>query len=121
MAHFAKLDDTNRVVQVIVVHNNEMLDGGVESEAKGIAFCESLFGGRWVQTSYSGSFRKQFAGVGFTYDPVADAFLTPQPFPSWTLDSNHDWQPPAPMPEGSHEWNESTLTWMPTDEMKRSY
>ena len=64
MAHFAQLDETNIVTQVIVVHNNELLDNGVESEAKGVAFCQSLFGGTWVQTSYNGNIRKNFAGIG---------------------------------------------------------
>ena len=79
MAHFAELDATNTVTQVIVVHNNELLDNGVESEAKGIAFCQSLFGGNWVQTSYNGNIRKNFAGIGYTYDSVRDAFIPPKP------------------------------------------
>lgn len=79
MAHFAELDETNTVTQVIVVHNNELLDNGIESEAKGISFCQSLFGGTWIQTSYNGSFRKNFAGIGFTYDPIRDAFIPPMP------------------------------------------
>lgn len=79
MAHFAKLDETNTVTQVIVVHNNELLDNGIESESKGIEFCQSLFGGTWIQTSYNGSFRKNFASIGFTYDSVRDAFIAPKP------------------------------------------
>jgi hypothetical protein len=113
MAHFAQLDADNIVTQVIVVANAELLDNGTESEAKGIAFCQSLLGGRWVQTSYSGSIRKRFAGVGYRYDAAADVFVAPQPFPSWRLDANHDWKPPTPMPEGPHEWDEGTLTWVP--------
>jgi hypothetical protein len=79
MAHFAQLDENNVVTQVIVVHNNELLDNGVEYEELGVAFCKSLFGAdtRWVQTSYSGSIRKHYAGVGYTYDPVADEFVPP--------------------------------------------
>jgi hypothetical protein len=111
MAHFAQLDEDNIVTQVIVVANAELLDNGVESEAKGVAFCESLLGGRWVQTSCNGNIRRRFAGIGFSYDSSADVFLTPQPSPSWSLDANHDWQPPTPMPEGPHRWNESTLSW----------
>jgi hypothetical protein len=113
MAHFAQLDDDNMVTQVIVIANAELIENGVESEAKGIAFCESLLGGRWVQTSYNGSFRKQFAGIGCRYDAQADVFVIPQPFPSCTLNDGHDWQPPTPRPEGPHEWDESTLTWQP--------
>lgn len=114
MAHFAQLDDNNVVTQVIVVNNAELLDNGVESEAKGIAFCESLFGGHWVQTSYSGSIRKQFAGVGYRYDADANVFVSPQPFPSWALDANRDWQPPTPMPSDGkrYVWAEPTLAWV---------
>jgi hypothetical protein len=87
MAHFAQLDENNVVIHVSVVHNNELLDNGVESEAKGIAFCQSLFGGNWIQTSYTGSKRKNYAGVGFTYDAQRDAFIPPRPDGvDWTLD-----------------------------------
>jgi hypothetical protein len=79
MAHFAELDESNTVKQVIVVHNNELLDNGVESEAKGIAFCHSLFGGNWVQTSYNGNIRKNYAGIGYVYDEERDAFIPPKP------------------------------------------
>lgn len=79
MAHFAELDENNVVKQVIVVHNNELLDeNNNESEAKGIAFCQSLFGGNWVQTSYNGSIRKNFAGIGMHYDAMRDAFIAPK-------------------------------------------
>lgn len=86
MAHFAQLDDNNVVTQVIVVHNNELLDNGVESEAKGIAFCQSLFGGNWVQTSYNGNIRKHYASEGFTYDVARDAFIPPKPEGNFVLD-----------------------------------
>ena len=80
MAHFAELDENNIVKQVIVVHNNELLDeNGNESEAKGIAFCQLLLGGNWIQTSYNKSFRKNYAGIGYIYDPVRDAFVPPKP------------------------------------------
>jgi hypothetical protein len=111
MAHFAKLNDDNVVLQVVVVSNSELLVDGAESESKGVAFCNSLFGGRWIQTSYSGSIRKQFCGVGYCYDESADVFVAPQPYPSWTLDANHDWQPPTQRPAGRYFWNESTLSW----------
>ena len=86
MAHFAEIDPQGIVLRVIVVHNNELLDNGVESEAKGIAFCQSLFGGNWVQTSYNGNIRKNYAGVGFTYDRQRDAFIPPRPGDLWMLD-----------------------------------
>ena len=115
MAHFAELDENNVVKQVIVVHNNELLDDeGQENEAKGVEFCSSLFGHtNWVQTSYNDSVRKQFAGVGFTYDDVNDIFVAPQPYPSWSLDDNSDWQAPTPMPEDDnmYSWNEDTQSW----------
>ena len=115
MAHFAELDENNIVLKVIVVHNNELLDDeGQENEVKGVGFCASLFGhSNWVQTSYNSNIRKQFAGIGFTYDDVNDVFVAPQPYPSWSLDENHDWQPPTPMPEDDnlYTWNEETQTW----------
>jgi hypothetical protein len=115
MAHFAELDENNVVLQVIVVHNNELLDDeGQENEAKGIEFCNSLFGHtNWVQTSYNNSMRKQFAGTGSTYDSENDVFILPQPYSSWTLDDNFDWQPPTPMPEDDniYSWNEDTQSW----------
>jgi hypothetical protein len=77
MAHFAKIED-NIVTKVIVVNNEVLLDSeGVEQEALGAAFCEELFGGTWVQTSYNGNFRGTYAGIGYTYDPVADVFVAP--------------------------------------------
>jgi hypothetical protein len=78
MAHMAQLDENNVVTNVIVVNNNELLDNGTESEDKGVAFCKSLFGidTRWVQTSFNRTFRKNFAGVGYTYDPIRDAFYS---------------------------------------------
>ena len=111
MAHFAEI--LGEVVQrVIVVHNNELLVDGVEVESKGAEFCTNLLGGNWIQTSYNNNFRKQFAGIGFTYDSTADVFVEPQPYPSWTLNSNHDWQPPTPKPNGEYYWSEEELEWV---------
>lgn len=114
MAHFAELDENNVVLRVIVVHNNELLDGEEsESEQLGIDFCVAHFGGSWIQTSYNANFRKHYASAGFTYDPIADVFIQPQPYPSWTLDSNHDWQAPTPTPtEGVWYWNEENTEWV---------
>lgn len=116
MAHFAKLNENNLVTQVIVVHNNELLDeNGQESEAKGAAFCQSLFGGTWIQTSYSGSFRKNYAGIGFTYDAERDAFIPPKPFASWILnEETAQWEAPTPMPENgqTYVWDEVTTSWI---------
>ena len=99
MAHFAELDETNIVKQVIVVHNNELLDDGKESEQKGIDFCVAHYGGIWLQTSFNGSIRKNFAGIGCTYDPVRDAFIAPCPGPDWILDEyDLQWKPPFEYP-----------------------
>jgi len=103
MAHFAEILD-GVVQRVIVVHDNE--------EANGAQFCHNLLGGEWVQTSYNNNIRKQYAGIGYTYDADADVFVAPQPFPSWTLDSNHDWQPPTPKPEGNYAWFEPNKQWI---------
>lgn len=117
MAHFAQLNDNNVVTRVIVVNNEELLFEGVENEAQGAIFCRSLFGNdtKWVQTSYNNNFRKRYAGIGFTYDADKDVFITPQPYPSWTLDENTDWQPPVPMPveEGKfYGWFEPNQQWI---------
>jgi hypothetical protein len=112
MAHFAQITD-GIVTNVVVVHNNELMVNGVENETKGREFCHQLLGGEWIQTSYNGNIRKQYAGIGYTYDPVRDEFVAPQPFPSWTLDSNNDWKPPTPKPEGNFYWNEESLSWVP--------
>jgi hypothetical protein len=115
MAHFAELNENNIVTQVIVVHNNELLDNGIESESKGIEFCQSLFNGNWKQTSYNGNIRKNYAGIGFTYDAERDAFIAPKPFNSWVLDeATCRWQAPTPMPvvEGKgYYWSEDDLSW----------
>jgi hypothetical protein len=111
MAHFAEIVN-NVVTNVIVVHNNELLVDGVETESKGAEFCTNLLGGTWIQTSFNNRIRKQFAGLGYSYNPIADVFVKPQPFASWTLDSNHDWQPPTPKPDGNYSWNEAQLEWV---------
>jgi hypothetical protein len=113
MAHFAKLDENNLVIGVSVVAN-AALDSNDE-EASGIVFLTEWSGQvfNWKQTSYNGNIRKQYAGIGFSYDPVADVFIAPQPYPSWSLDENFDWQAPTPQPEeGKWYWDEATLTWV---------
>ena len=116
MAHFAKLDENNVVLEVNGVHNNELLDeNGNESEAKGIAFLISWSGGytNWKQTSYNGNFRKNYAGIGYTYQADIDAFVSPKPYVSWTLDSDAQWQPPVAKPtDGMYTWDEATTSWI---------
>ena len=92
MAHSARLDADNKVVSVLVVPN--------EQEHRGEEFLRDdlQLGGRWIQTSYNHRIRKQYAGIGYTYDPTADVFIVPSPYPSWVLDSNHDWQAPVSKP-----------------------
>ena len=103
MAHFAEILD-GTVQRVIVVHDND--------ETNGAQFCHNLFGGQWLQCSYTNRIRKQFPGLGFTYDEVRDEFVAPQPYPSWTLDGNNDWQAPTPKPEGDYYWSEAELEWV---------
>ena len=114
MAHFARLDENNVVQQVIVVSNKDTCDAdGNETESIGVAFCQKLLGGNWKQTSYNGNIRKRYAGIGYTYRADLDAFIAPQPFPSWTLDANTDWQAPVPMPDDGkmYAWDETTQSW----------
>lgn len=114
MAHFAQIENSV-VTQVIVVSNEELLENGIESETKGIAFCQSLFGGDWKQTSYSGRIRKNYAGIGYTYDEGRNAFIPPQPFPSWTLvEETCQWTTPIAMPTDGkfYSWDEATLSWI---------
>lgn len=99
MSHFAEIKDG--IVQRVIVSEQDFINSG----SVGDSF-------NWVQTSYNNNFRKQFAGAGYVYDKVNDVFVQPQPYTSWTLDSNHDWQPPIPKPEdGIQNWNEETQTW----------
>lgn len=116
MAHFAELDDNNVVLRVLVVDNKDTADvNGVEKEFIGIAMLQKMFGGRWVQTSYNGNFRKRYAGPGSTYNEQRDAFVPPKPWPSWVLDEiTIDWVAPIPMPQDGkiYDWDESVLNWI---------
>ena len=117
MAHFAKLNENNVVTEVHVVNNIELLSpDGHESEILGIAFLIRWSGGysNWKQTSYNGKIRKNYAGVGYTYDQTRDAFIPPQPFQSWALnESTCLWESPVPMPtDGRYEWDEPTTSWV---------
>ena len=112
MAHFAQLDENNYVIQVIVVSNDDCLVDGIESESKGIEFCENLLGGRWIQTSYNGNIRGRYGCVGYFYNETVDEFIAPQPYPSWSLDSSNEWQAPVPRPNTNNYWDEETLAWV---------
>ena len=115
MAHFAKIEN-GIVTQVIVVANEDTASAdGVEKEYMGQAFCERLLGGEWKQTSYNGNFRKNYAGIGFTFDESRNAFICPQPYPSWTfVESTCNWIAPVAMPTegGPFAWNEETQKWV---------
>tara|TARA_Y100001937_G_scaffold119999_1_gene176547 strand:- start:293 stop:805 length:513 start_codon:yes stop_codon:yes gene_type:complete len=127
MAHFAELEsktdptgftsDTHLVVKrVIVVGNDISANGGTlgdnDMHVDGETWCVNFFkGGTWKQTSYNHNFRKQYAGIGFTYDPVKDKFLTPQPHASWSLDDNDDWQAPIAYPTVLDDGNNGSVWW----------
>lgn len=106
MAHWAELDDNNIVLRVLVGDNND------PNGDEGYQWLLDNLGGRWIQTSYNGKIRKQYAGIGFYYDEIADVFIAPQPFPSWILNKNHDWQAPKAKPEGDAYWDESKGDWV---------
>lgn len=118
MAHFAKLDENNIVLEVHVVNNSDILDeNGQESEAVGIAFLTAWSGGysNWAQTSYNGSFRKRYAGVGHTFDAARDAFIAPKPFASWVFEETTcDWIAPVAYPSdgGNYSWDEPSTSWV---------
>jgi hypothetical protein len=125
MAHFARLDENNIVTEVIVVNNDDFIDGnGNENEELGQQVCRNLRrdpDSRWVQTSYNNKIRCRYAGIGYIYDKEYDVFLTPKPFSSWVLDiETYFWEPPIPQPElteeqiesgNYYEWNEENVEW----------
>ena len=116
MAHFAKIDDNNVVTQVVVVDNKDSADAsGVEKEHIGAAHLEKILGGTWKQTSYNGNFRKNYAGIGYTFDSVRDAFIPPKPFNSWVLNEQScHWEPPVVMPNDGqmYSWDEQLSNWV---------
>jgi hypothetical protein len=105
MSHWAELDENNIVIRVVVGDNDKPGEGYQE-------LVDNL-GGRWVQTSYNGNFRKQFAGFDFAYDEANDVFISPPPFPSWVLNESFDWEPPVARPREDrlYFWNEETVSW----------
>ena len=120
MAHFAKLDGNNNVLAVHVVNNDVITIDGNESEQAGIDFLTGLHGHTlWKQTSYNGTIRKNYAGIGFIYDAGRDAFYVPQPYPSWTLnETTCQWEPPVAYPTFDPEnprfygWFEPNQQWV---------
>jgi hypothetical protein len=122
MAHFAEIDSNNVVLRVIVVDNRDTsTPDGTEVESIGVAFCQRLFGGNWLKTSYNGNIRKNYAGIGYTYNSGLDAFVPPRPFNSWVLNnSTAQWDAPIPMPSDAgtgeppkrYSWDEATTSWV---------
>ena len=110
MAHYAFLDANNVVTEVITGIDETELIEGLDTET----WYGNFRGQVCKRTSYSNKIRKQYAGIGYTYDAIKDQFVTPQPFASWSLDSNNDWQAPTPMPDNGkmYRWNEASLGWV---------
>ena len=124
MAHFAELNNSNEVLRVIVISNEDVNSNGGDYSTKAETFVSTIVphssgGNQWKQTSYNGNARKQYAGIGHTYDPSKDKFIVPKPHPSWSLDSNDDWQAPVPYPKITEIdsnivlifWNEDNKNW----------
>jgi len=107
MSHFAEINNDNRVIRVLVGDNNDPIGD------EGYQWLINNLGGTWIKTSYNGNIRFNFAGVGDIYDLEADAFYKTKPYPSWSLDSNYQWQPPIPMPDKikTWKWDEEKLEW----------
>jgi hypothetical protein len=122
MAHFAKLDVNNLVTQVITFSNDEVNSNGGDLAVQAENFVKARHEGTWKQTSYNNNFRKQYAGKGYTFDSAKDKFISPQPFSSWALDENDDWQAPITEPNTKafdenteifrQKWKEETQDWL---------
>ena len=134
MAHFAELDNSNTVIRVVVVGNDVETAAGPlgtnDMHVYGETWCVNFFkGGTWKQTSYNGNFRKQYCGQGYTFDSAKDKFISPQPYASWALDGNDDWQAPVTYPTdtGTAEdpkrivWDEAGQKWTATDKDENSF
>tara|TARA_R110000765_G_scaffold41966_1_gene89131 strand:- start:534 stop:899 length:366 start_codon:yes stop_codon:yes gene_type:complete len=118
MAHFAELNSSNEVLQVIVVSNDDVNANGGDQHADAETFVASIVphgtgGVTWKQTSYNDNFRKQYANRGYTYDPSKNKFIRPQPYASWSLDSDDDWKAPTAYPDDGklYVWNETDTQW----------
>lgn len=125
MAHFAELDSNNKVIRVVVISNEDVDANGGELSTEAETFVASIVphsenGVAWKQTSYNNNFRKQYCGPGYFYDNSKDKFLYLQPFPSWSLDSNDDWQAPVTFPNtvdigglrANATWDEANRRWI---------
>lgn len=108
MAHFAQLDKDNKVIQVLVTNNDD------PNGDEGLKWLQDTFSGTWIQTSYNSKIRGQYAGIGDTYDAKLDRFISAQPYSSWKLDKDFNWNAPKAKPtdEKNYEWNEEELNWV---------
>ena len=108
MSHWAELDDANKVIRVLVGDNND------PAGDEGYQWLINNLGGTWIKTSYNGNIRYNYAGIGYTYDPIDDAFIAPQPYPSWILNELKQWQAPIAIPtdEKQYIWNEEKGDWI---------
>jgi hypothetical protein len=125
MAHFAELNNSNEVLRVVVISNDDVEANGGELSSEAETFVASIVphsedGTAWKQTSYNNNFRKQYAGIGYSYDSSKDKFISPQPYPSWSLDSNDDWVAPVTYPTITEidselvliSWDEDNQKWL---------
>jgi len=125
MAHFAELNNNKEVLRVVVISNDDVDANGGDESTQAETFVSNLIphqsgGVSWKQTSYNGNFRKQYAGVGYVYNESKDKFLCPQPYSSWSLDSNDDWEAPVTAPTVTEidnnpviiEWDEDNQKWL---------
>lgn len=118
MAHFARINNENLVMQVIVISDDACPDPAPDNEVQGQAFIAEVLGlaGTWKQTSYNGKFRGNYANIGYYYDDTLDAFISPRPYPSWTLnETTLLWDSPVPYPDDGepYVWDENALNWTP--------
>jgi hypothetical protein len=114
MAHYAFLDENNIVTEVIVGTDETELIEGLDPET----WYGNFRGQVCKRTSYNGNIRKNYAGIGFTYDDALDAFVPPKPFDSWLLnEETANWEAPVPMPEGNYRWDEETVSWLEVEEV----
>jgi len=130
MAHFAELDGSNVVKRVVVVGNDVETAAGPlgtnDMHVDGETWCVNFFkGGTWKQTSYNHNFRKQYCGKGYTFDAAKDKFISPQPYTSWSLDGNDDWQAPVTYPTDTTDkiisWDEAGQKWTAKDKDDNSF
>ena len=130
MAHFAEINELRKVIRVLVVDNKDTQDNdGNEVESIGANYLHKAFGGTWLRTSYNTiegvhkldgvPFRKNYAGIGYTYDEARDAFISSKTYPSWTLnESTCSWEAPVPFPDAwrnngkMYDWDEETTSWV---------